>query len=149
MKTNSLNNTWSIVALLLAFSSTLLGADWIAAEEATAKSPQSALILVQNPKQIPVVLKTCEQLLTDPSYNCQQAQVLVCGPAVHAIVADSENSEVIAHALRLGVKVDACGISLDKLKVSPDQLAPGVSHVKNALITAFQLKSDGWISIDL
>lgn len=119
------------------------------AAEAKSGPSKSALILVQNPKQIPVVLKTCEELLTNSKYQVKQARVLVCGQAVNAITADSENGSVIAHAKKISIQIDACGISLKKLAVSPEQLAEGVSHVDNALITAFELKADGWISIDL
>lgn len=140
------------ITALVAFTAAAL---WLSGDQASkAAAPQndasrSALILVQNPKQIPVVLKTCEELLTNPKYNVKQARVLVCGPAIHAIVSDSENIGVISQANKTGVQIDACGISLKKLDVSADQLADGVSHVENALLTAFELKADGWISIDL
>lgn len=115
-------------------------------DEAAAKS---VLMLVQNPKQINVVLDTCRQLQGDAQHHVERTKVIVCGPASAALVRESESAAAIAQAVADNVQIEVCGISLKKLEIAADQLAPGVAVVENGLISAVETKSAGWISVDL
>lgn len=142
---------WSAAALVL-FAAMIGSIAGLNSEKANAAKPadaaaKSVLMLVQNPKQMKVVLDTCRELQAD--HNVPHTKVIVCGPASAALVKESEAAEAIKEAVAADVQIEVCGISLKKLEIAEDQLAPGVAVVANGLISAVETKSAGWISVDL
>ncbi len=106
-------------------------------------------ILVQNPKQLPVVLKTCEEMLAGEGFPVSEATIVVCGQAVQSLQRDSDEAALIGRSAKNGVRVTACGISLDKLKVRRDRLVPEVQVVTNGLVELLKLQKRGFHSIEL
>lgn len=121
---------------------------------ATAAEPRTpgakaVVVLVQNPKQLEVVLRTSMQMLDGKGFAVEKATVIVCGEGSQGLLQTAPQAEIIAKAVRGGVRVTVCGISLDKLQIDRKQLAPDVVVVENGLVELFRLKAEGYMSVEL
>jgi intracellular sulfur oxidation DsrE/DsrF family protein len=119
-----------------------------AAQEAAAKS-SNVVILVPSPKPMPVVLKTAEQMLAGQGFSAQKVELVICGEGVQALLKSAKGAELLKQAADKGVKIVACGLSLQQAKIDKADLALGVQTVDNGLIEVIQLQSQGYLSIGL
>lgn len=111
--------------------------------------PPGVVLLVQDSKPLPVVLKTSRQMLEGKGFPVPDVTVVVCGKAVTALEAGSETEAALDDALAGRVRVVACGISLEKLQLAPDRLTDGVEVVENGLLEVIQLQAKGYLSVEL
>lgn len=123
----------------------------VAAAEPSANQPEpkSVVVLVQNPKPLEVVLRTCMQMLDGKGFPAVRAEVVVCGEGCRGLLKSAPQAEILSQAAERGVRVTVCGISLNKLQIDRQQLAAGVLVVDNGLVELFRLKSEGYMSVEL
>ena len=98
---------------------------------------------------MPVALKTAEQMLAGQGFLAQKVELVICGEGVQALLRSAKGAELLKQAADKGVKIVACGLSLQQAKIDKADLAPGVQTVDNGLIEVIQLQSQGYLSIGL
>lgn len=77
-------------------------------------------------------------------------QIIVCGELVKEISQDKELQSLIKNAVtQHGLKVLACGLSIEQLKVDKTLLPKEISVTKNGLIYMFGLQEKNYKSIVL
>lgn len=79
--------------------------------------------------------------------NVQEIRVIFCGESVKAF---QEHNPIVEKALAGDkVKLYACGLSLEQMKVDPKILPSKVSIVRNGILEAMVLEKQGYIKFDL
>ncbi|RDV38281.1 hypothetical protein DV096_10765 [Bradymonadaceae bacterium TMQ3] len=155
-KTRSLSMLLAIAALLMSACTTPANA--AGASEAPVHAQRSELapartvLSVRTDRHLQVALKTSHDLLDGNDPPTSRADVVACGPAVEALVAERMPPELATQIERLterGSRVVACGLSLHQFQVDADQLHPRVTVVDNAFIEIFRLQRQGFLSIEL
>lgn len=63
-----------------------------------------------------------------------QVQVVVQGTAVTGMTVEGGYDDDLAQTIAVGVQVVACGNSMKRADVDPEQLAPGVGMVPSAVV---------------
>jgi intracellular sulfur oxidation DsrE/DsrF family protein len=84
---------------------------------------------------------------TAEGIQISEARVILCGESVKAL---TENNPIVTKALEMKlIKLYACGLSLDQMKVDPKLLPKGVSLVHNGILEGMKLEKDGYKLFDL
>ena len=79
--------------------------------------------------------------------NVQEIRVIFCGESVKAF---QEQNPIVEKALAGDkVKLYACGLSLEQMKIDPKILPSKVSIVRNGILEAMVLEKQGYIKFDL
>lgn len=79
--------------------------------------------------------------------DIREVRVILCGESVKAF---QEKNPLVENALRNDrVKLYACGLSLEQMKVDAAELPSGVSTVRNGLLESMILEKRGYIRYDL
>lgn len=80
--------------------------------------------------------------------NVAEVRVILCGESVK--VFQGEKNTVIEKALsEKRIRVYACGLSLEQMKVDPKVLPSGVSTVRNGILEGMILEKQGYKRFDL
>ncbi len=76
-----------------------------------------------------------------------EARVILCGESVKAF---AEENAIVTKALQNPrIKLFACGLSLDQMKIDPSVLPDNVSMVRNGILEAMKLENKGYRKYDL
>lgn len=76
-----------------------------------------------------------------------EARVILCGESVKAF---AEENAIVTKALQNPrIKLFACGLSLDQMKIDPSVLPDNVSMVRNGILEAMKLENKGYKKYDL
>lgn len=76
-----------------------------------------------------------------------EARVILCGESVKAF---AEENAIVTKALQNPrIKLYACGLSLDQMKIDPSVLPDNVSMVRNGILEAMKLENKGYKKYDL
>ncbi|HET9487316.1 MAG TPA: hypothetical protein VFO54_07780 [Chryseosolibacter sp.] len=79
--------------------------------------------------------------------DIQEVRVIFCGESVKAF---EEKNPIIEKALSLDrVRLYACGLSLEQMKVDPSILPSNVATVRNGILEAMILEKQGYKKFDL
>lgn len=79
--------------------------------------------------------------------DISEVRVILCGESVKAL---QEDNPIINKALKEErIKIFACGLSLDQMKVDASTLPDKVKTVRNGLLEAMILESKGYKKYDL
>lgn len=76
-----------------------------------------------------------------------EARVILCGESVKALA--EENPIIKKALLNPKIKLYACGLSLAQMSVDPKVLPKEVATVRNGILEALKLESDGYKKVDL
>lgn len=77
----------------------------------------------------------------------KEVRVILCGESVKAF---AEKDPLIEKTLLNGkIKLQACGLSLEQMKVDKTSLPKNIEVVRNGLLEAMLLESRGYIKYDL
>jgi len=80
-------------------------------------------------------LRNLQNLVQDDSVSTptDQMEVVVNGPAVRFLLSTASESSKITHMINAGVRVHACGNSLDRFDHAPEALTEGVTVVSSGV----------------
>lgn len=79
--------------------------------------------------------------------DLSEARVILCGESVKAF---AEENAIVTKALQNPrIKLFACGLSLDQMKIDPSVLPDNVSMVRNGILEAMKLENKGYKKYDL
>lgn len=114
-----------------------------------AAAPLRVVVLVQTQRHLELALRTGQELLSRAERPAERIEVVVCGDEVRALVAGGPVEPALADAAARGVDVAACGLSLERAGLRPDQLSPHVRVVANGLLEVVERAAEGWIHVEL
>ncbi|WP_366184406.1 DsrE family protein [Flavobacterium ovatum] len=107
------------------------------------------LVLSQNIQQLEPILLTAEALAQEDGKKYGDFYVIICGKTVNDLINNSSLNELLKHAKEKNVTIYACGISLKKFNITPDQLPDNLTVVENGILYGLQLNKKGFITISI
>jgi intracellular sulfur oxidation DsrE/DsrF family protein len=116
---------------------------------AAPKGAPRVLLLVQQPPQLAAALRTAVELLAGHGFPASEAEIVVCGPAAHSLVKGDKLEPLLAEAHAKGVRLVACGLTLEEKKIDRATLSPSVEVAPNGFVEVLQRKSEGWLTVEL
>ncbi len=112
-------------------------------------SKHDYVVLTRKIPQLQPILITAEKLKEEDGNNFGKFEVIICGKEIGDITDPSKISKFIAKAEKLGVKLVACGFSLNKFKVDKEAVPKEMKIVENGILYNFQLQKKGFKSLSL
>lgn len=75
-------------------------------------------------------------------------EIVVNGPAIRMLLAESEVEPRVVGALTNGVKIVACETTMKSLKLSKDDMIPGIGYVPGGIVEVVQRQREGWAYVN-
>ena len=123
------------------------------AEQQTAPkaTPQAHYaVLISQPNHLKAAVNTAEMMQADQErYNTKSFVIMACGKSVEAFLKEGTMAEVIAAGKAAGVTYRICGMSLRQFNIKESQLIDGIEIVPNGLTHMFDLKLQGYSTVEL
>lgn len=107
------------------------------------------VVLTKKVPQLQPIILTAEALKAEDGQNFGDFQVIICGKEIGDITDAEKISGFIEKAEKAGVKLVACGFSLNKFKVDKTKVPKEMKVVENGILYNFQLQKKGYKSISL
>jgi intracellular sulfur oxidation DsrE/DsrF family protein len=121
-----------------------------AAPPADRDAAAETAYLVRSPGMLPVVLMSARQSLNgEAEFSAAAADVIAVGPAVKGLTADGQHADAVARSLDAGVRVVACGLAMEKVRIAETELVDGVAVVPNGFHELLRLQNEGYVSLQL
>ena len=134
------------IAVLLLFV-LLAGESFSQTPEVSEK--RNYVVITSNIAQITPIVETAKMLAKEDGSKFGELQVIICGKTVTDLVQQDKIESLVTLAEQAGVKIFACGFSLNKFKVNEDAIPKVIGVVENGLLYNFQLQKKGYLSIAL
>lgn len=104
----------------------------------TAETPtENYVVLTSNVKQLKSIFLAAKDLSAEDGVNFGEFKVIICGKTITDL-AEKNN-----------VKIVACGFSLKKFHINPQDIPKQIEIVPNGILYNFQLQKSGYLSITL
>ncbi|APS39464.1 MULTISPECIES: DsrE family protein [Salegentibacter] len=107
------------------------------------------VVLTKKIPQLQPILITAEELKKEDGHHFGDFQVIVCGQTVTGLTEKKEMQKYLDRAKKAGVSIKACGFSLKKFGVNPEEIPSTMEVVDNGILYDFQLQKKGYFSIEL
>lgn len=145
--------TVAVVAVTAAGCATA-GAEPVATEQAEPAEPAvttRAVIGVRTPRHVEVALLTARQMLDGTAgYRADDVAIVVCGKGVGKLVKGAGLDAQVDQAVgERGVRVVACGLTIERMGIDPSTLLDSVEIVPNSIIEMARLQALGYQSVEL
>lgn len=133
------------------YSSILLILTFFTGTQAHAQhdSKHNYIVLTKKVPQLQPILITAERLKEEDGEHFGEFEVIICGKEIGDITDPAKIGEFITKAEKLGVKLVACGFSLNKFKVDKNAVPKEMKLVENGILYNFQLQKKGYLSLSL
>jgi intracellular sulfur oxidation DsrE/DsrF family protein len=112
-------------------------------------SKNNYVVLTKKVEQLQPIILTAESLKAEEGEAFGDFQVIICGKEIGDINDTEKISDFITKAKKAGVKIIACGFSLNKFKVDKTKVPKEIEVVENGILYNFQLQKKGYKSISL
>lgn len=117
--------------------------------DSVALKSESFALLVRTEEHIKAAVKTALELQSSNKFETKHIEIIICGEAVQLLQKGNPLEEVIQKAVNAGIRTVACGMSMEKQKVSKDSLMKGIEIEPNGLIRIFELQTMNYRTIEL
>lgn len=107
------------------------------------------VVITSNIQQIKPIVLAAKDLAKEDGKIFGEFQLIICGKAVAELTQPEKIAPFLEMAKKEGVKLVACGYSLNESKINPKDLPSEVKVVDNGLFYDFQLQKKGYLSIEL
>ena len=107
------------------------------------------VVLTKKVPQLEPIILTAEALKEEDGSNFGQFEVIICGKEIGDITDSSKMNGFIVRAENVGVKLVACGFSLNKFKVDTTKVPDEMKTVENGILYNLQLQKKGYNSLSL
>ncbi|THD66604.1 sulfur reduction protein DsrE [Robertkochia marina] len=107
------------------------------------------VVLTKKVPQLQPILITAEKLKEEDGENFGAFEVIICGQEIGDITDPAKIDAFIEKAEALGVRLIACGFSLNKFKVDRNAVPEKMEIVENGILYNFQLQKKGYHSLGL
>lgn len=112
-------------------------------------SKHNYVVLTKKVPQLQPILITAENLKEEDGGHFGEFEVIICGKEIGDITDASKMEKFIAKAEKLGVKLVACGFSMNKFGVEKEDVPREMKIVENGILYNFQLQKKGYKSLSL
>ncbi|MCB7480555.1 sulfur reduction protein DsrE [Christiangramia sediminis] len=112
-------------------------------------SKHNYVVLTKKVPQLQPILITAEKLKEEDGSNFGKFEIIICGKNIGDITDPAKMEKFITKAENLGVKLVACGFSMNKFKVDKKDVPGKMEIVENGILYNFQLQKKGYISLSL
>lgn len=112
-------------------------------------SKNNYVVLTKKLPQLQPIILTAEALKAEDGGAFGDFQVIICGKEIGDIAAPEKITNFITKAEKAGVKIVACGFSINKFKVDKTKIPKEIKVVENGILYNFQLQKKGYKSISL
>ena len=126
----------------------IFGATQMQAQDFNKKKNNYA-VLSKNIQQLQPTLLTASELSKEDGKKYGEFIVIFCGKTVTEIPNNTDFEELLKKAKAQNIKVFACGISLQKFNINPNQLPNNIEIIENGILYGFQLAKKGVISLTI
>ncbi len=92
---------------------------------------------------------TANELAKEDGKKYGEFYVVICGKTVTELTNNSDLDKILKKAKAQNVNIFACGLSLKKFNINPDQLPENITVVDNGILYSFQLKKEGFITLSI
>jgi uncharacterized protein len=108
--------------------------------------PQRLLIQIsdENPKVWGLALANARNVRHDLGPDKVQIEIVVYGPAIRMLEAESDWRDRVTQVLDEGIRVIACENTMASLKLKRDDMLGGVDFVKTGLAHVMRRELEGW-----
>lgn len=119
-------------------------------KEATAETTKVALG-VRKPKHVEVGIQTARQMLSgEATLTADRVDIVACGPAIRALASDGERADVVRQGLDAGIRLKACGVTVERMGFKAERFVDGVEVVPNGFVEILRLQDEeGFESMEL
>ncbi|WPP49708.1 sulfur reduction protein DsrE [Catalinimonas niigatensis] len=138
-----------VYILIFTLLITGLFSDKTLAQSEAEHESRNYIVITRNIEQLQPILLTAEALAEEDGENFGAFEVVVCGKTVVELVQEGKLLSWLKMAEEADVEVKACGFSLNKFKVNPQDLPTQIKVIENGLLYSFQLQKKGYLSIEL
>lgn len=107
------------------------------------------VVLTKKVPQLQPIILTAKALKAQEGDAFGDFQVIICGKKIGDITDDDLIGNFIIKAEEAGVKIIACGFSLNKFKIDPKTVPEEIEIVENGILYNFLLQNKGYKSISL
>ncbi|MHA6247209.1 DoxX family membrane protein [Pontibacter sp. CAU 1760] len=116
---------------------------------ATTAAKQQYAVLISQPDHLKAAVNTAETITKESKYNSGAFVIIACGKSVEAFVKGGDMSQEFEAGKKAGVTYRVCGMSLKKFNIDPGTLMDGIEVVPNGLTHMFDLKQQGFTTVEL
>ncbi|NJB86420.1 intracellular sulfur oxidation DsrE/DsrF family protein [Lewinella marina] len=139
---------------LLVLSLTTLFTHKLSAQDQSRVTPhhteqQNYVVLTRKIPQLKPILLTAEHFKQEDGAAFGDFRVIVCGQDVDQLTDAATMDPFLKQAEALGVKIVACGFSLNKFGVDRAAVPAAIEIVENGIQYNFTLQKNGYYSISL
>lgn len=117
--------------------------------QTAGETQQNYVVLTKKVPQLQPILLTAEKLKAEDGADFGAFEVIFCGQEIGDITDAAKMEAFISRAEDLGVKLIACGFSLNKFKVDRKNVPEEMEIVENGILYNFQLQKKGYKSLSL
>ncbi|MEO6921936.1 MAG: DsrE family protein [Collimonas sp.] len=121
-------------------------------EPAAIASPASAcaehyniVISVSDKEKVELALGNAQNLQSELGTACTNIEIVHVSAAITLLGPMSQKAPLLKEALQHGVKLVACQNSMNKFKMTEDDLLPGITTVPSGVAEIVRRQKQGWI----
>lgn len=119
------------------------------AQKTTDSSTKNYVVLTSNVQQLKPIILAAQALSAEDGENFGEFKVIICGKTITDLAEKEIITKYVEMAEENKVKLIACGFSLKKFKVNPQDIPKQIEVVQNGILHNFQLQKSGYLSITL
>lgn len=114
-----------------------------------AQEPKKNFVIsTSNPEQVPVIIKTANQLVDEFDEELGEVQIVLYGKAVKELADAKVIDDWFAGVTSDKIHFFACSLALEKTKTDKTKVSEKVQIVANAYVHILKLKTKGYIGIE-
>lgn len=152
-KTGNLLHTKSFL-FISAWGIFLLLSSCLTPQQASSSGANTAekvhyAVLISQPDHLRAAVQTAQTMRQEPKYRAGSFVIMACARSVEAFRKDSDLKAVLEAGKAAGITYKVCGLSLEKFNIEPEALSEGVEISPNGLTYLFDLKQQGYVTVEL
>ena len=119
--------------------------------QASAAAPQKYKVVIQvsdpDPRLWVQAINYSENLQSELGKDNVELEIVALGHGIGFLKLDSPQGSRIPDALKRGVKIVACEITMKRQKLTKDDMLPAIGYVPGGLVRIIELQRQGWTYI--
>jgi hypothetical protein len=143
----------TLLALVFALSALAATVPVTAAEnillaQASGAAPQKYKVVIQvsdpDPRLWAQAMNYSENLPSELGKENVEIEIVALGHGIGILKLDSPQGSRIPNALKRGVKISACQVTMKRQKLTKDDMLPDIGYVPGGLVRILELQRQGW-----
>lgn len=114
-----------------------------------APDAQNYIVITKKVDQLKPLILSAEALRKEDGVNFGKFEIVVCGKDIGDITIPDKIDEHLQNAHKQGVDIIACGFSMKRFGVDPEEIPDGIRIVDNGILYNLRLQKQGYKSLGL